>query len=241
MKLVGWEIQANSGMRVEPASQKRAWMEEQNRFGYRCLPMVVANQHGWVVTNARTFTATWNGGQAPSDVQLEGEPMGVQSHFGQGIITWSIPWLFRTPRGWNLVTRGVPNLPKDGATSLEGLVETDWAVATFTHNWMLTRPGHPVTFAQDEPIAFIYPTRRGDLQRFTPELVSFADAPATVQHQYRGWDQSRQRFNADPARGDRWERHYYQGKGPAGGRPVKGQRHETKIVLAPFTDNRRSM
>lgn len=240
MKLVAYELWSGTPMRIEPASQLREWMEQANRFAYRCLPMVIANQHGWVVTNAGAFTATWNGGLAPSDVTLEGEPFGVSSHFGQGILTWNIPWLFRTPRGWNLVTRGVPNLPKAGATSLEGVVETDWAVATFTHNWKLTRIGEPVLFAQDEPIAFIYPTRRGDVERFEPEIRMFTDAPKTVQHQYQGWDESRRRFNADPARGDRWERHYYQGKGPAGGRPIKGEKHQTKIKLKPFVDHRQS-
>lgn len=238
MRLVAYEVQEHTGMRVEPASQHRDWMEAADRFAYRCLPMVVANQHGWVVTNARTFGATWTGAPGLDGIILDGEPTQVSSHFGMGILTWNLPWLFRTTRGWNLLTRGVPNMPKDGALSLEGLVETDWAVATFTHNWKLTRPGLRVQFDADEPIAFLQPVRRGMLEKFTPTVQRIASAPQLLQRHYQAWYQSRARFNGDPARGNRWQKDYFQGRGPGGGGPLKGEPHQTRIHLEPFKDAR---
>ena len=45
-------------------------------------------------------------------------------------------------------------------------METDWLDATFTMNWKLTRPHHPVVFEADEPIAMNSPVRRGQLEEF---------------------------------------------------------------------------
>ena len=64
----------------------------------------------------------------------------VASHFGCGIITFKIPYLFRAPQGYNLLARGPANLFKDGISPLEGLIEVDWAVSPFTMNWKVTRP-----------------------------------------------------------------------------------------------------
>ena len=76
----------------------------------------------------------------------------VQSHFGEGVITWNIPFLFRTSPGYNLLVRGPSNWIKDGVQALEGIVETDWAVQTFTMDWKFTRPRRWVRFEADEPI-----------------------------------------------------------------------------------------
>jgi Family of unknown function (DUF6065) len=48
--------------------------------------------------------------------------------------------------GYNLYVRGASNFPKDGAYALDGIFETDWAVATFTMNCKLTGVGVPVRF-----------------------------------------------------------------------------------------------
>ncbi len=65
------------------------------------------------------------------------------SMFGHGILTFHIPFLVRTHPGYNLLVRGPANMPRDGVSPLEGIVETDWAVATFTMSWQLTLSGHP--------------------------------------------------------------------------------------------------
>jgi hypothetical protein len=117
------------------------------RFANRCLPLLIANQAGWFLLNSHPIRVTWDGGNELSNLQVEYlkgfPPYPAVSHFGHGIVTWTIPYLFRTPPGYNLLVRGPSNWPKDGAHALEGIVETDWSVATFTMNWMLTRPNQP--------------------------------------------------------------------------------------------------
>src|SRR5437868_10957202 len=124
------------------------------RWPNRCLPLLVANEAGWILLNRTPFSVVWDGGESPESVRVElaeDDPHpGVSSHFGHGVVTFAIPYVFRTSPGYNLLARGPANLPKDGIWPLEGLVETDWANANFTMNWKLTRPNHPVSFERDE-------------------------------------------------------------------------------------------
>jgi len=117
--------------------------------------LTIANQAGWIIRCPIGFTATWRLEQGTSgrvefhfgtaEVHHEAQ---VRSHFGSGIITFTIPYLFRTPPGVGLIARGIPNEAKLNCAPLEGLVETDWSVSTFTMNWRILQPHVEVTFAK---------------------------------------------------------------------------------------------
>ncbi|BAX92211.1 DUF6065 family protein [Mycobacterium shigaense] len=163
---------------IVPAPTNRAWMTAQSEsnkgWPSRCLPMVIANQSGWELRNPCAFTVTWFD-QDGVDVVIQParrEPGQLlpASHFGNGIFTWRLPILFRTPPGYNLLVRGPANYPKDAVYPLEGVVETDWASASFSMSWKLTRKLMPVQFEVDEPICMIVPQRRAELEEFVPEL-----------------------------------------------------------------------
>jgi hypothetical protein len=136
-------------------------------FANRCLPMLIANQAGWFVLNPRALRVTWTGGNSRDSLRIEsvggGLPPPAVSHFGHGILTWNLPYLFRTPPGYSLLVRGPANWPKDGIYPLEGIV-AGWSEATFTMNWKVTRPDHSITFEEDEPICMVVPFRVGELE-----------------------------------------------------------------------------
>ncbi len=176
--LIGF-ITRDNAPQIAPAPINRTWMQEmsQRRAGWpnRCLPMLIANQSGWELRNRCAFSAMWIGEEKGVDVMITPDQRDtVQlvpiSHFGDGILTWHMPFLFRTPPGYNLLVRGPANYPKDGVYPLEGVVETDWASATFTMSWKLTRKMMPVRFEVDEPFCMIVPQRRAELEEFVPEL-----------------------------------------------------------------------
>ena len=100
--------------------------------------MVLANQSGWILRTRGDIRAYWFGGDKKIDVKIEmgggQEANSVLSIFGSGIITFTFPVLFRTPKGINLWVKGPANWIKDGVQPLEGIVETDWSVSTFTMN-----------------------------------------------------------------------------------------------------------
>ncbi len=220
-------------------------MEE--RWANRCLPLLVANQAGWVLLNPIAFRATWSGGSSTSATTIEltedlPHPWPVESHFGYGILTWSVPYLFRTPPGYNLLARGPANWPKDGICALEGLVETDWSVATFTMNWKLTRPAHAVEFEQGEPFCMVVPQRRGELESFRPELRNLAADPEThalAEAFARERDQIQiKKFLAGYSKEFEeyrraWEGHYFKGLTPDG---TEAPEHQVQLSLSPFEE-----
>ena len=219
---------------IVPAGRTRPWIEQTTqRFAARCLPLLIANQAGWWVLNPRAFTARWDGSNALDGIQITpGQGDGrviAESHFGHGILTFRIPWLFRTPPGWNLMVTGPLNAPKDGLAALTGIVETDWAVATFTMNWQVTRPGREIEFAAGEPICQIIPIQTGTLSEFVPQISD--DIPDG----YPAWKESRAAFLADQRAHIEfgWQKHYVRGTSPAGFDAPDGQ-HRTTLHVRPF-------
>jgi hypothetical protein len=265
-RLIAYELHQAADMPLSSAPVDRAWMDAApQRAPYRCLPLAIANQAGWWIPCPVTFTATWDGALGKENVQLNFNPPPVAtslsdlfapitvsadlpnltvqndplvtSHFGNGIITFSIPYLFRTPRGINLWVKGPTNSFKDGVQPLEGVVETDWLAATFTMNWKLTRPHYTVRFEHGEPICMIVPIPRGLAEQMQPQYMSLDDNPELAS-EYREWERSRDTFNKDLGllkpdavkRG--WQRDYMKG------RTIRGQEaeeHQTRLQLREFT------
>jgi hypothetical protein len=265
-RLVAYELHQAADMRLSTAPVDRAWMDAAHqRAPYRCLPLVIANQAGWWIPCPATFTAYWDGGLAKENLQITFEapttPTGlsslfapivvsadtaspvvqgdarITSHFGNGVITFSIPYLFRTPRGINLWVKGPANYVKDGVQPLEGVVETDWLSATFTMNWKLTRPYNAVRFERGEPICMIVPLPRGLVEQMEPRYIPLDDNPELA-HDYREWERSRSTFNADLARSQPdvvkrgWQRDYMQGRTISG---QEAEEHQTRLHLREFS------
>jgi len=241
--LTAYRVNRSMAMPLVPASREREWMEATDRrFALRCLPLLVANQAGWFLLSAHTVRATWAGGKGAASLRVEllggDPPCPAVSHFGHGILTWHVPYLFRTAPGYNLLVRGPANWPRDGACPLEGLVEADWSYATFTMNWQVTRRRCPVTFAAGDPIAMLVPQRRGELEAFRPEIRDIERSPA-VREPYEEWAEDRAWFNSElrrpgsEARRQEWQKHYFQGSSPVQAR-VPG--HQTRLSLAEFAD-----
>jgi hypothetical protein len=242
-KLIAYRLSPGPPLRLVPAERHRLWMDAtRQHFANRCLPLLIANQAGWFLLNSHRFRATWDGGEEISSLALEylsGEPpYPATTHFGHGILTWHIPYLFRTPPGWNLWARGPSNWPKDGAVALEGIVESDWSVATFTMNWKLTTPGRPVIFDVDEPFCMLLPQARGELEAFAPELRAIESDPE-LYAAYKEWTASRAEFLTElkvpesKAAQRAWEKHYFQGKSPDGS---AAGTHQTKLQLKEFRE-----
>ena len=58
--------------KIRPAEPTRPWMDQTpESFAYRCLPLNIANAHGWEILAPAAFDAYWNGGAAISDVIVQ--------------------------------------------------------------------------------------------------------------------------------------------------------------------------
>jgi hypothetical protein len=240
MKLAAYVVTGDSIVTITPAPARRAWMEQTpERFANRCLPLIMANQAGWFITLTEAVEVEWSGLDGREAVLVFGSDRvhsSVASHFGGGVVTFKLPFLFRTPPGHNLLVRGPSNLPKDGIAPLEGLVEADWAISPFTMNWQITRPHRRVRFEEGEPICMLVPERRHALEEVEPELYDL-DEDAELAAAYRAWRQSRDRFIGELTEGEAaavragWQRDYFLGRGP--GDSVAPE-HQTKLSLRAF-------
>jgi hypothetical protein len=266
--LLAYEIHEQHDMPITAAPFDRDWMDtSRDRFAYRCLPLVIANQAGWLIRNPTTFSAIWNGGHYKHDTLISFDTGGppppmqfqfstttvvapreqansgpvaedprIMSHFGAGVFTFSIPYLFRTPPGINLWVKGPTNYIKDGAQALEGVIETDWLPATFTMNWKLTRPRSRVTFHKGEPICMVVPIPRGLAESMDPVQCPIGAEPE-VERQFQVWEKGRANFLSDlehkesEAVKQGWQKHYFQGKTETGERVPE---HQTKLDLKEF-------
>jgi hypothetical protein len=138
-----------------PAPLEREWMDHTDaHFAYRCLPLNIANAYGWLILNSTPFIAQWNGESGVDSIAIQPTGQGASilacSHFGYGVLTFTVNALFRTETGYDLLVTGPFNQPKDGIQPLTGIVETDWAPSTFTMNWKFTRKSMPISFARNE-------------------------------------------------------------------------------------------
>jgi hypothetical protein len=228
---------------IRPAPAKRDWMDATpESFAYRCLPLNIANAHGWELLNPCAFDACWNGQTDTSAVTIKPEASGAvesvaTSLFGQGILTFHILGIIRTPPGWNLWIGGSPNQPKDGIYPLTGVVETDWSPFTFTMNWRFTRPNHWVHFDAGEPICFFFPVQRALLDNITPVMAPIEAEPELL-NRFKDWSRGRDAFvlrmatEPPPAPADKWQKHYYRGVDMSEQEQIED--HRTKLRLKPF-------
>jgi hypothetical protein len=238
---------------IQPSSNRRDWMDATDeRFAYRCLPLSIANAHGWVIRCGGGFEAEWNGGNAPDDVQVfpfgDG-PMKAEGHFGYGILTLSPQAMFRTEPDHNLWISGPPNSFKDGIQALSAVIESDWMPYSFSMNWKITRPHHRIRFEKGEPYCFLFPIKRGLPEAMEPELKRLREDP---EGEYQVHYAKRMRFflrhvltlNRDRGKDAEvlnqkqlnFQMWYMKGQMPDGSGDFDG--HQKSLQLRPFRDLR---
>lgn len=222
-KLIECFVDDHADFRFRPAPHARDWMDNSpERYVYRCLPLAIANTHGWELLNTSKFQAKWRGGNSTSDIILataDGKPPPLAtSHFGEGILTFHIPCLFKTPPGYDLWIMGPTNKIKSHIQALNAVVETDWSPYTFTMNWKFTTKDKVVTFEENEPIATIFPIKRGVIETFKPVIRRPSDDPE-LWAEFQAWSKSRDTFNHDlkidgsEAQTQKWQKAYMTGPG----------------------------
>jgi hypothetical protein len=241
MELTCYVSGDDGGFEIRPAPSRRDWMDAAHeRAPYRCLPLVVANGHGWEILSPVGFSAVWNGGQAKDGLVILDDPgttPPAHSHFGEGILTFRMPLVFRTDPDTDLVVQGPVNRPKDAIAPLTGIVESDWGPFSFTMNWKFTRPNTAIRFMKGEPFCHIFPVRRGALEAIEPRIGPISAAP-DFEAEHAEWTAARKRFNEDllvegsEARALKWQKHYQRGTAPQGAQGPDS--HRTKSSLRPF-------
>ncbi|WP_336801606.1 DUF6065 family protein [Kaistia sp. MMO-174] len=243
MKLIAYVMDGHE-LDIRPARPNRAWMDAYfERYAYGCLPLLMANMHGWEIFSPVSFTAIWNGGGHKDGVAiLEDEDSNGQilSFFGSGIVTYKLPAVFRTEPGYDLYVQAPPNNPIDGVAPLAGIVEMDWATTIISMNWQLTRPNFAVRFKKGQPLCQVFPVKRGELENFEPEKRRLSDEPELAAY-IDEWLARRRGFQAalkdpdSPERRQKWPGNYRRGTDVFDESAAPSD-HLTRLRLKPFKE-----
>src|SRR5512139_3940709 len=99
-RLIAYETVPAEGFMLVTAPHGREWMDSTyDRSAYRCLPLLMANQAGWLILSPASVRVRWDGGPTLGAVEIvrcvdspaSPDYLWPISHFGQGIITWTLP------------------------------------------------------------------------------------------------------------------------------------------------------
>jgi hypothetical protein len=216
-------------------------------FANRCLPMRIADEAGWFLLNDRPLRAKWGGGRGPESLSIEcsgSAPYAAVSHFGEGILTFLIPFLFRTSTGTAVLFRGPANMPKDSIAPLEAIVETDWAIAPASMNWKFTRSQAWVDFAANEPICMVVPQRLDILENAKPRIMD-VKTNVDLSQKFKFWCDNCRSFNERLQKRDAeavrlgWQRYYFKGTAPHAASEVlvDSSCHRISLRLSEFAEH----
>ena len=223
------------------AEYQRDWMDATPiRHAYRCLPLTIVNQTGWWIKNPVGFTATWNGSMAAGNIAFQFDSPDpywkqiINSQFGEGIITWNTPFLFRTePVGSRLLVMGPANYFRENAHPLTALIESDWMTMSFTMNYKLMAPNKAVRFEVGEPLFQVIPLISNvctDLEAAEVRYLRLNEDPEMYKA-YDEWSTGRTKFHEAKARNEikaeLWQKDYFQGRDTLGREVVTD--HKTKV------------
>jgi len=160
---------------IDTPPKKRQWFSP---HFYKCLPLVIGNQYGFIIKTEFDFSFIWNGNAEPGDSiifksqgsQIDKYPR-VESHFGNGIVTINPPFTLRTPPGVNLITMNPPNFVIPNVTVMTGVIETDNIRRNFTFNLKVQMPHLEVFIPAGSALAAFIPIPRNYGDSFKLEFA----------------------------------------------------------------------
>ena len=207
--------------KIERSDYKREWMDGYGHsFAYRCLPLKIANEAGWVIRSPIDFELEYITDNDPlKSVRVEiseNDKMYrsyITSHFGRGVVTFSLPYIFRTPKPWCVWARGYPNYYKKNISFLEGIIETYWLHSTFTYNIRLVEKNEIVKFSKGDPLLFLTLVNINELDHSTI-INDSIDDNLPLKEAYQQWNKSRSEFNKNLTNPLDWQKDYFRGIRP---------------------------
>ena len=200
--------------------------ESLDKFAYKCLPLNVANQYGWSVLSPCDFKVSWYGGGSSNSVEVFDIPEEfeniVSGHFGSGTFTINVDFIIKTPKGYSLYVRGVPNKDYGIVQPLDAIVETDWLPFTFTYNFKFIDSG-VAEFKKGEELFSFFPIKRDTVENFSIHAQSIRE-DSNLERDYLEFTDSRMsalEHSATSKEQYRFQRFYLEGRGPSKSYDIK--------------------
>lgn len=204
---------------IEKSPKKRDWFTP--NF-YRCLPLLIGNQYGFIIKTEFAFSFIWNGEENTDSIKIyfkeEKETVDkkyprIESHFGSGILTFNPPFTLRTPPGVNLMTINPPNFIIPNITVMTGVVETDNLRRNFTFNLKIQIPNIKVDVPVGAPLAAFIPIPRYYADSFELKHAEDIFSKELIDEESQAnKDANAYREKIEPTLPNKVGRQYFQGK-----------------------------
>lgn len=204
---------------IEKSGKKRDWFTP---HFYKCLPLSIGNQYGFIIKNEFDLGFIWDGGDSKESTtllftetkeNLSKKYSRVESHFGHGIITINPPYWLRTPPGVNLMTINPPNHIIPNITVLTGVIETDNIRRNFTFNIKIQIPNIQVIIPAGTPLAAFIPVPRNYCDSFKLEHAENIFSEELIDEEMQAeTDAQLHRLEVEPTLKGEWGKHYLLGE-----------------------------
>jgi hypothetical protein len=239
---MGVRVFAMSKSRLDPirkSSTKKDWMSgNPNNHAYKCPPLTLANSHGWEILLPHEVVVEWNGGNNKTDLRIlkgaersDGTSL-PKSIFGQGVITFQLPYLFVTEEPYNLFVSGPPNYVVPGASALTGTIETFWSPYSFTMNWRITDIDKPVVFPAGSPYMFFFPVDSMLVEKSPVSIHDYSEYPYKEEYKKFGLQRAAANEKTRAANKSGYlelDRQYLNGVDPDGCPMANPEYHRSKL------------
>jgi hypothetical protein len=204
----------------------------QEKYAYRCLPMVIANQHSWDALCPSDIKLAWEGDDSFDGIRIEylepSEFKFASSLFGYGIVTFHVDFVLQTEENICIYVKGPANYPRVKLYPLEGIVETNWLPFTFTSNWKFTEPGE-IIITKGEPLFSFFPVNTNLIEEHIIEKQNI-NSNQEFKVRYDNYADSRTLHNKNgKTNGASWQKNYMKGLDPFDNSIHKN--HKTKLKV----------
>lgn len=230
---------------------KRDWFV---KHAYSCLPLVMGNQHGFVLKSLYNFTVSWNGGDEKDDVVVTIDPedldfyqknshtLSISPHFGMGTFTMQTCFTLRTPQGVNLLTINPPNLFVDGLCPMTACIETDNLRRDFTFNTRVTTSNATIVVRKGDPLGCVVPYPRHFIDQYKMVIASDVLTKEQLEDEFRaGKDFGVERTHYDKDKKNNNGRRYFKGEDVYGNKFPDHQKSLDKdgVSKCPFLNQQK--
>ncbi len=186
MELTAYNWRQDERYSLVGPNDRREWMNAaEDGHPYRCAPLRLANvSELWIVAHEPTFVR-WDPRAGRDLLSIDG--LG-ESHFGHGIVTFRVPFVFDVSEPWCLLVKGPSNVVVPNAHALEGVIDPRAAAVGFTMNWLIQEGGTAI-FERGKPIAAITLIDPAALHATEVRIRPLADHPR--RDELEAWWQTR--------------------------------------------------
>lgn len=170
-----YEHQAN----IEQTKIQRDWLEDlQDRHGYKCFPMALANTIGWTLSLKHDVEFEWDGivDTSPDHVKIYKGGEGIcHANRGNATISFDTGLIFKTDKNTSLLSIPTPNNFIDGITPYTNIISSSFFDFPLPVAWRITKPNYRFFIKAGDPIITIIPISIKNIMDYEVGIYNMED------------------------------------------------------------------